>query len=380
MKRSLRILLIFLAVLAFLLILIWPMAPIWEKLGLEMKCIQGTWPDIKFVSCQPSESNSITPVPLPTPGVDGPIPIIVDDDGSPDGMVAMLYFLHNPLFDVRAVTISYGEAHPELFAKHVSQILAAMGRANIPVGYGSDMPLAGANAFPDSWRQVSDEFWGISLPQATDAVAPVPAAELIVETVSSSNRPVVIFVSGAHTNLAEALHLDPGIAGNIRDVYIMGGSVNVPGNIHSDWSEFSNETAEWNIWVDPLAASEVFSSGLNLHLVPLDATRQVVWTQSDLPGWESGSSTASDLAADLLQMMLTNWSPDSVYIWDLVAAVQATDPSVCPEASLGIEIITTRGPNEGRTMKVDGSPNVSVCLDPDPDMVKGLVLSVFQQP
>ena len=380
MKRKWLYIVIPLAVLVILLILIWPMAPLWQKLGLKPVCIQGSWPDLRIVSCPSQSAASVTPMPLPTPGVDGPIPIIVDDDGSPDGMVALLFFLRNPLFDVRAVTISYGEAHPERFAPHVAQILAAFGRADIPVGYGSDAPLAGTNAFPDSWRQASDEFWGIALPQAAGATAPVPAAALIAKTISASERPVTIFISGSHTNLAEALRLDPDIARNIREVTIMGGSVKVPGNIHSDWPAFENEVAEWNIWVDPLAADEVFSAGLTLHLVPLDATRQVVWTKDDLPGWRSSKSLESDLAAKLLQMMLQAWSADSVFIWDLVAAVQATLPAVCPETPFALEIVTTPGLQQGRTLEVEGSPNTSVCLDPDPGQVKALVVSAFQQP
>lgn len=35
-----------------------------------------------------------------------------------------------------------------------------------------------------------------------------PAAELMVETINASSRPVMVFVSGNHTNLAEALRLD----------------------------------------------------------------------------------------------------------------------------------------------------------------------------
>ena len=379
MNRTRRIILIIVGVVAFLLILIWPMAPLWEKLGAEPVCIGGEWPNLKLTDC-PSREVAVTSVPLPEPGADGPIPLIVDDDGSPDGSIALLYFLRNPLFDVRAVTVSYGEAHPEKFAPHVAQILAAFGRADIPVGYGSDAPLEGANAFPESWREASDGFWGMTLPQTADATEPVPAAQLIIETVKKSDQPVTIFVSGSHTNLAEALRIDPDITANIRDVFIMGGSVNIPGNIHSDWPELDNETAEWNIWVDPLAASEVFSSGLPLHLIPLDATRQVVWKRSDLPGWKSEDSAESELAGDLLQWMLDNWSRDGVYIWDLVAAVQATDLTACPEKSQALEVVTAPGPEQGRTKIVDQRPNVSVCLEPDPGFIKSLAASVFQQP
>jgi pyrimidine-specific ribonucleoside hydrolase len=378
MNRIVRIILIIIGVLAILLIIIWPMAPLWAQLGLEPKCIQGTWPNLKLTDC-PGHESAVTLLPLPTPDADGPIPLIVDDDGSPDGSIALLFFLRNPRFDVRAVTISYGEAHPQKFAPHVAQILAAAGRNDIPVGYGNDAPLEGTNAFPESWRQASDEFWGLELAPAAGAVDPVPAAKLIAETISKSKKPVAIFISGSHTNLAEALRLDPGIAANIRDVYIMGGSVNIPGNIHSDWPEFENETAEWNIWVDPMAASEVLSSGLPLHLVPLDATRQVVWKQTDVPGWQA-DAPESELSGELLQWMLNNWSRDGVFIWDLVAAVQATDPGVCTEVHMALEVITASGPDEGRTLTVNAPANISVCLEPDTAKIKSLAASIFHQP
>lgn len=367
-----------LAVMGILIVLVGPLAPLFEKLGVELKCIQGDWTDLQIVPCS---SQSATPVtPLPAARTDRPIPIIVDDDGSPDGIVALLYFLRSPAFEVRAVTVSYGEAHPEKFASHVTQILAALGRADIPVGFGSEAPLAGTNAFPDSWRQASDEFWGIELPQGTGAVAPVPAAALMAEIAAASEQPVTIFISGSHTNLAEALRLDPGIAANIQEVYIMGGSVKVEGNIHSDWAEYDNTTAEWNIWVDPAAASEVFTAGLSLHLVPLDATRQVIWTKKDLADWKSSDAPESALAARLLQMMLDAWNEDGVYIWDLVAAIQTTFPVVCPETPYALEIVTKPGPDQGRTLAVEQSPNVSVCLNPDDGMIKALVAAAFQEP
>jgi inosine-uridine nucleoside N-ribohydrolase len=74
----------------------------------------------------------------------------------------------------------------------------------------------------------------------------------------------------------------------------------------------------------------------------------------------------------LLQWMLDSWSQSGVYIWDLAAAVQATNPTVCPEVSLAINIVTTPGPEQGRTVVTQGEPNVSVCLDPDIGQIKSL--------
>ncbi len=215
MKRKTRIIVgIVIGVLLLLFIIIGPAAPLWARLGVKPVCIQGEWPHLRFVSCEETAAAPPTVTPLPLPSLNGqaPIPIIVDDDGSPDGVIALLYFLNNPLFDVRAVTISSGEAHPSLFAPHLLQLLAGVGRDDIPVGAGRDAPLEGNNAFPDSWRQASDNFWEIDLPTASVTLEPVPAAELIVDTVNSSPQPVLIFISGTHTNLAEALRIDLGLA------------------------------------------------------------------------------------------------------------------------------------------------------------------------
>jgi len=286
-------------------------------------------------------------------------------------------FLSNSRFDVRAVTVSAGEAHPGVFAQKLLQLLAGLGRAEIPVGAGRETPLDGNNAFPDEWRQASDDFWTISLPEASVRTEPVQAAQLIVDTIKNSAQPVVIFVSGTHTNLAEALSIDPDIVKNIRDVYIMGGSINIPGNIHSDWPAFDNKVAEWNIWVDPKAADEVFSSGLPLHLVPLDATNRVVWTQAEANGWKSSGSAESVLAGELLQTMLNSWNGNGVYVWDLVAASQATNPALCPEVKLAIDIITTPGENQGRTVAGEGKPNAGVCLEPNALQVIALADSIL---
>ena len=364
-------------VLVLLFILIGPMAPLWSRIGLEPFCIQGEWPHLQIVSCNDTASAhpTVTPLALSNQNGENPIPVIVDDDGSADGTIALLYFLSNPGFDVQAVTISSGEAHPDVFANHIQQLLAGLGRADVAVGVGSPAPLDGNNMFPEPWRQASDQFWDIELPSAVVTGESSPGAELIVDTINNSPQPVMLFVSGTHTNLAEALRLDPKIGGNIRDVYIMGGSVYVAGNIKSDWPAIDNKVAEWNIWVDPAAAEVVFTSGLPLHLMPLDATRKVLWTQSDLPGWISSKSPRALLAGGLLQWMLDSWSPEGVYIWDLVAAVQATNPTICPEVPLAINIVTAPGPEQGRTLVTQGKPNVSVCLDPDIGQVKSLTAS-----
>lgn len=379
-SRAIFIAISILGLLILLAILAGPLAPLLVQLRIEPVCIQGDLPNIRIVSCpQPGAAEPIvTPFPFPTPRESSPIPIIVDDDGSPDGIVALLYFLRHPHYDVRAVTISAGEAHPDVFANHVTRLLAAVDRPDIPVGVGTATPLAGDNAFPEPWRQSSDAFWGLSLPDAPqDALDPVPAAELIVRILSTSDSPVTLFLSGPHTNLAQALRLDPHIREQIRDVYMMGGAIRVAGNIQSDWPAIANNVAEWNIWVDPVATSEVFQSGLPLTIVPLDATARVTWTASDARSWAAPDTPAGSMAASLLQWMLDSWGADAVHVWDLAAAVASTDPRLCPPVDIALDVETAPGANQGRTIVSDDPSNAAVCLEPDATQIRARSLAIL---
>jgi inosine-uridine nucleoside N-ribohydrolase len=361
--------------LALFVVLIGPAAPLLSNLGIQPVCIQGDFPNVKVVACS---SSTPTPLPLPTLEEQVPIPLIFDDDGSPDGTVALLFFLSNPLYQVEAVTVSPGEAHPELFAGHLTRLLASLGRTDIPVGFGRETPLEGENSFPEPWRQTSDEFWDVVLPEAPASYKPLPAVELIRKTLQNSPEPVSFFLGGPHTNLAEALRLDPGLAGRISTVYMMGGSLYVQGNIESAWPNIRNSVAEWNIWVDPLAAREVFDSGIRLSIMPLDGTNRVSWTVSDAEKWDSMGSSAGSLSANLLRWMLRGSRTDRVYIWDLSAAVALTDARLCLQTPLALDIIIEPGPEQGRTSILeDQAPNARVCLEPEAEQVKMRVENIL---
>ena len=62
-------------------------------------------------------------------------------------------------------------------------------------------------------------------------------------------------------------------------IYMMGGAVDISGNIVEVDPSIKNTTAEWNIYVDPDAADRVFRSGVPITMVGLDVTNQVPVTQ-----------------------------------------------------------------------------------------------------
>jgi purine nucleosidase/pyrimidine-specific ribonucleoside hydrolase len=138
-----------------------------------------------------------------------------------------------------------------------------------------------------------------------------------------------------------------------------------------------NTVAEWNIYADPLAASEVFASGLEIYLVPLDATNQVSISRNDTRQWHSGGATA-DFAAGFYEMLLDSWNAQEAAIWDVMTAVIMVNPGLCEFTPLHLQVITAAGNTSGQTVLLpDAEPNVHVCLEPDAARIRQYLIDVF---
>lgn len=348
---------------------------------------------IWLAACKPIVTPQ-TPTSLPTPSstvvpeavtletqpefsLDEKTPVIFDDDGSPDGTTALFYLLSHPRVNMLAVNITYGEAHPAIYIQHVGRVLDQLQRSDILLGFGPDSPLAGENAFPESVRENSGNFWGIPIPNQSKTYPVQPAAELIVSVLNSSAEPVTMFISGPCTNLAMALRLDPGISEKIESVAIMGGAVYVPGNIHDFFPDSANVVAEWNIFADPLAAKEVFESGIPLFLVPLDATNQVQVKRQDVISWSEGGA-AADYASEFYRKMFDEWGWKEAAVWDVMTAAIMMNTELCEFTDLALQVITQPGDSNGQTAVVDENKlNVSVCLEPDAESIRQEFFTIF---
>jgi pyrimidine-specific ribonucleoside hydrolase len=305
------------------------------------------------------------------------MPIIFDDDGSPDGMSALLYLLIHPAVDLRAVGISYGEAHPAIFIQHIGRMLDDFGFTDIPLGVGQAGSLSGSNGFPEWLRQSANNFWGFPIPNVNETYPVQDSADLIVSIIMQSPEPITLFFSGPFTNLARALRLDPEIRENISALYMMGGAVYIPGNIHDFYPDSDNTVADWNPYSDPQAAKEVFESGLEMYLVPLDATNQVLISKQDTHQWRAGGRI-SNFAADIYDSLMDSSGKNNFYIWDLMAAEIMLKPDLCGFQELHLEVVTVQGSTSGQTVVIpNGKPNINVCLEPNATLIKQTLVDVF---
>jgi pyrimidine-specific ribonucleoside hydrolase len=263
-------------------------------------------------------------------------------------------------------------------ARNMVCLLDLAGRKRVPVFAGRNHPLRGSAEFPAEWRKISDDLPGVALPPASRTPEAKPAADYLVERLRNAPTPVQILALGPLTNIAEAFERDRSIAAHIQEIVIMGGAVRVPGNLR-DGGVFhtNNGTAEWNIFIDPLAARIVFRSGVPMRLVALDATNKVHIGPEFLRQFEAKKLTPlGRVVADVLKADRETIDAGIFYAWDPLAAAALLRPSLLKTAAMHIEI-KEDPPQQGRTSASPGAPNAKVAVDANADAFRALFLECF---
>src|SRR5262249_25123237 len=152
------------------------------------------------------------------------------------------------------------------------------------------------------------------------------AVELLTAAIGSSPHKVVVVTLGPLTNLAEALQRTPSLARNVEMVYVMGGALDVPGNISDAGAGINNRAAEWNIYIDPHAAQVVFASGAPITLIPLDATNHARVSAAFYRRLQQDHVTpVASFVFDVLTKNHDFIASGGYYFWDPLAAALATD-------------------------------------------------------
>jgi inosine-uridine nucleoside N-ribohydrolase len=307
-----------------------------------------------------ASSGATTTNPIPDAGV----PMVVDTDLASDDIVALLYLLSDPTVDIRAITVSgTGEVTCPRGEEVARGLLAVMDRDDVPVACGTSTPLAGARVFPEEWRKAADNAYGLVL-RRPPAVEEQDAVELLTSAIGGSPSPVTLLTLGPLTDVAEAFAADPSLAADLESVVVMGGAVDVPGNVQPEGAD-QPLAAEWNLYIDPAAASAVLGSDADVTLVALDATNEVPVPADLVARVQANDRTeATSHVADLL----SRFAPP--FLWDPLAAIAAAHPELVPTASRTITVTTegddsgsTTADPDGRGIQLAGRPDAGAVID-----------------
>ena len=306
--------------------------------------------------------------------------VIVDLDMAHEDMTALLFLLNHPQINVQAVTVSgTGEAHCEAGVQNALGLLELTDNSETPVVCGREIPLAGDHEFPSEWRERADAVYGVALPEVT--VTPdLSAVDAIVSVLDASQKPMTIITLGPLTNLGEALQASPEIAATIESIYIMGGALDVPGNVGLSGVGIDNAVAEWNIYIDPMAANIVLRSGIPATLVPLDATAYVPVTPAFYQHLgEIRESSEANFIYDILTANLDLMESGGFQFWDTLTAAIVTDESLATFETRTILVVETEGSESGYTRPVENGVSVRVATSADRQRFEILLMAVVNQ-
>ena len=294
------------------------------------------------------------------------IPVILDVDPGHDDAVALMMACGASGLNLLAVTTVAGNVELEKTTYNALRVLSLVGRTDVPVAAGADTPLT---------RELHTAYdihgeSGLDGPEEIPAPTFEPderdAIRLIDDTLSASPEPVTLVPTGPLTNVAAFLREHPGLKEKIARVSLMGGSTGL-GN--------TTPAAEFNIYVDPEAAREVFESGLQIKMCGLDVTHQA-GAGPEQRRFLRSSGRVGSIVAEFLEFFAGTY--ESIYgfdappLHDPVAVAAVLAPEILETRPMRVDVECEGGLTRGETVcdfyGITGKPSnaeVGVALDRD---------------
>ena len=257
-------------------------------------------------------------------------PTLIDVDTGIDDALALIVagYLSDSL-EICAVTTVAGNVGIDDATENTRAVLGLIGRDDVRIARGAAGPIA------HEWTtsaQVHGER-GLGTLRRSDLLAgpelsDLSAVELILRQARSHSGELLIIATGPLTNLALALQAYPGLREHVDSVVVMGGAFEYGGNV----SPF----AEYNFYVDPLAADIVMTSGLDVTVLPLDITHEVLVSRGRLESWrarlhQAGRPPVASFALDILDFYVDAYGAagkGAAAMHDPVAVIAAARPDL----------------------------------------------------
>lgn len=300
--------------------------------------------------------------------------ILFDCDPGIDDALALVLAFASPQLDVAAVTVVGGNQRLEETLNNAIGVLSLLG-VRVPVSAGAPGPMLHRLV---TAPEVHGE-QGLGGRQLKKLFEPCPldAVGLMKQVLEESDRPVTIVATAPLTNVAALLTASPSVKRKIDCISLMGGAC-YGGN--------QSPAAEFNIYVDPEAASVVFRSGIPIVMHGLDVTTRAFLTTEDIEHIRSTGGRVSEFTAGILDFYLDfhrRIGLSVVNMHDLCAVAYLLSPGLFTTKDCHVEIETkgevTRGCTVVDANGCTGLPaNAQVAFDIDRPAFVEMFISAVQ--
>jgi len=325
--------------------------------------------------------------------------LLIDTDVDFDDYMAISYLLKHHAVKVEGITVTgAGAVHLSHGVENISNFLTLFndpGIESIPVAAGFQRPMVYSNTFPFETRRAADQHYDAAFPRKNPNPTRTDAVAFLRETLENADHNFTVLMIGGGTtwgHLFQQAETDDALqdlllskvdrivmmGGNLLSQYVQPGAA---GNIIAtlgDTPYYTNEVAEWNIFLDPLAAQYVFNSGIPVQLVALNACNLIPITKNFL---NQLSGIANPIAGFLTQVLKSSTIAPGIgtylYFWDPLAAIAVTDPQFVQFIRYGLRVeqaLNEEQDTSGKLVPDNAGAPVDVALSASPAFVTSLYL------
>lgn len=281
--------------------------------------------------------------------------IIIDTDPGVDDAIAIMLLAKTESIDIQAVTTVAGNSSIKNTTAN-TEYLKDLLSSDWPIYSGATESLTGP--FVEGQVHGPTGLPGIQHDFSGNLTNNAP--QKIVEIINSNPGEVTILCLGPQTNLAKAIQIDPDLHQKIKQIVMMGGAIASPGN--KSW------VAEFNIYLDPEAASIVMDAVTPKVLVPLEVCYQTPLFLTDIESMTTDSKlkpVLTNLVTPYIKLLNQFEGVNGAIVYDALAAYYLLNPAAFATKELEVRIETKGEFTRGMTVADlrtwgEKNPNVTV--------------------
>ena len=270
-------------------------------------------------------------------------PIVLDCDPGHDDALAILLAAAAPSLELLAITTVAGNQSLDKTTLNARRVCSVAGIEGVPIAAGCDRPLVRNRiAAPEIHGESGLD--GPAFPAPTVPLDARHGVDVILEA-SRTEPGLVVIATGPLTNVATALARDPGLAGRLQRLVLMGGAIGL-GNV--------TPAAEFNIGADAEAARAVFESGIPITMVPLETTHRALATAEVISRIAALDFPLAHICVELLGFFAETYKRvfgfEAPAVHDPCAVAWLIDSSIVPTRRMHVDVETQAEFSYGRTV------------------------------
>jgi inosine-uridine nucleoside N-ribohydrolase len=301
--------------------------------------------------------------------------VLVADPGI-DGAFAIALALHDPDLEVLGLAATAGNVPAETATRNVHILIENLDPprwprlgAALPVEYEVDgTRLHGAGGLG-----------GLDFPCA-QLHHTHPSDKLIIDLVRQYPGEVALIVMGPLTVVARAFDREPDLPSLVHRLVCVGGSWHEPGN--------ASAVAEFHFYCDPEGARKVLRCGAPITLIPLDVSRKVLFSPTDLLELPNPESRTCQFLRRIVPFGIgataNLYGIEGFHLKDVLGLIAVILPGALSTRSMTVDVETrgelTRGMSvvDARTHR-SSTPNVELAVGVDGEAVRAYIDRILRR-